>query len=259
MRIGFFGDVVGRPGRRALAIMLRRLRDRELDFVVANGENAAGGKGIDPGSAEELQDAGVDVITTGNHVWQNRTIIPYLEENPRVLRPANFSPSTPGAGWVVRSGKSGAPIGVVNLIGRAFMGPADCPFRCVEALLPDVRAKARVVVVDMHAEATSEKVGMARFLDGRVAMVIGTHTHVQTGDERLLPGGTAALTDAGMCGPEDSILGMRTDRVLERFVTQMPVRFDVASGPVMVQGAIVDVDETTGLARAIERVRELVD
>lgn len=259
MRIGFFGDVVGRPGRRALAIMLRRLRDRELDFVVANGENAAGGKGIDPGSAEELQDAGIDVITTGNHVWQNRAIIPYLEENRRVLRPANFAPSSPGAGWVVRPAKNGVPVGVVNLIGRAFMGPADCPFRCADEILPAIRAQARVVVVDMHAEATSEKVGMARFLEGRAAAVIGTHTHVQTSDERLLPGGTAALTDAGMCGPDDSILGMRTDRVLERFVTQMPVRFDVAAGAVIVQGALIDVDEQTGLATRIERIRELVE
>jgi calcineurin-like phosphoesterase len=148
---------------------------------------------------------------------------------------------------------------VVNLIGRAFMGPADCPFRCADAILPEIRAQARVIVVDMHAEATSEKVGMARFLERRVAAVIGTHTHVQTGDERILPGGTAALTDAGMCGPEDSILGMRTDRVLERFVTQMPVRFDVAGGAVVVQGALVDVDEQTGLATGIERIRELVE
>ena len=259
MRIVFFGDVVGRPGRRGLAIVLRQLRrDQSIDFVVANGENAAGGKGIDPGSAEELQDAGVDVITTGNHVWQQREIIPYLAENGRVLRPLNFAPGTPGAGWVVRPTRDGTPVAVVNLIGRVFMGPADCPFRAVDAVLPEVRAATPVIVVDMHAEATSEKVGMGRFLDGRVSAVIGSHTHVQTADEAVLSGGTAMLSDAGMCGPEDSILGVRTDRVLERFVRQMPVRFDVASGPVVVHGAVVDVDVGTGRATSIRRIKERV-
>lgn len=259
MRIAFFGDVVGRPGRRAVAIVLRRLRrEQSLDFVVANGENAAGGKGIDPGSAEELQDAGVDVITTGNHVWQNREIIPYLAENGRVLRPLNFAPDTPGHGWVVREARDGSRVAVVNVIGRVFMGPADCPFRSVEALLPEIRSATPVIVVDMHAEATSEKVGMGRFLDGRVTAVLGSHTHVQTADETILAGGTAVLSDAGMCGPEDSILGVRTDRVLERFLRQMPVRFEVASGPVLVQGAIVDVDASTGRATAIARIRERI-
>lgn len=259
MRIAFFGDVVGRPGRKAVAIVLRDLRRRgPIDFVIANGENAAGGKGIDPGSAEELQDAGIDVITTGNHVWQNRDIIPYLSQNERVLRPLNFSPGSPGAGWVARRARNGAPVAVVNLIGRVFMGPADCPFRAVESVLPAVRQQAQVVVVDMHAEATSEKVGMGRFLDGRVSAVLGSHTHVQTADDAVLRGGTAVLADAGMCGPEDSILGVRTDRVLERFLSQMPVRFDVAAGPVIVQGALVDVDEASGKASAIQRFQEHV-
>jgi metallophosphoesterase (TIGR00282 family) len=259
MRIVFFGDVVGRPGRRAVAVVLRQLRrEQAIDFVVANGENAAGGKGIDPGSAEELQDAGIDVITTGNHVWQNREIIPYLRENGRVLRPLNFTPGTPGAGWVVRDARDGTAVAVVNVIGRVFMGPADCPFRAVDAVLPEIRDAARVILVDMHAEATSEKVGMGRYLDGRVTAVIGSHTHVQTADEAILAGGTAVLSDAGMCGPEDSILGVRTDRVLERFVRQMPVRFEVASGPVVVHGAIVDVDASTGRATAIRRIRERV-
>jgi metallophosphoesterase (TIGR00282 family) len=173
MRIAFFGDVVGRPGRRAVAIVLRQLkREQSIDFVIANGENAAGGKGIDPGSAEELQDAGVDVSTTGNHVWQNREIIRYLEQNGRVLR--STSPSgTPGAGWVVRATRDGS-VAVVNVIGRVFMGPADCPFRAVDAVLPAIREATPVIVVDMHAEATSEKVGIGRFLDGRVTAVIGS-------------------------------------------------------------------------------------
>ena len=259
MRIAFFGDVVGRPGRRGVAIALRQLRRSEpIDFVVANGENAAGGKGIDPGSAEELQDAGVDVITTGNHVWQQREIVPYLAENGRVLRPLNFAPGTPGAGWAIRDARDGTPVAVVNLIGRVFMGPADCPFRAVDAVLPEIRRATPVILVDMHAEATSEKVAMGRHLDGRVSAVVGSHTHVQTADEAVLRGGTAVLCDAGMCGPEDSILGVRTDRVLERFLTQMPVRFDVASGPVVVHGALVDVEPTTGKATGIRRIRERV-
>ncbi len=259
MRIAFFGDVVGRPGRKGVAIVLRELRRQQpIDFVVANGENAAGGKGIDPGSAEELQDAGVDVITTGNHVWQIRDIVPYITDNPRVLRPLNYARETPGSGWVVRRARNGVAVGVVNLIGRVFMGPADCPFRAIDAALPAVRAQTPVVLVDMHAEATSEKVGMSRYLEGRVSAVIGSHTHVQTSDERILRGGTAALTDAGMCGPEDSILGVRSDRVIERFLTQMPVRFDVATGPAVVHGAIVEVDDASGSAISIERIHERV-
>lgn len=259
MRIAFFGDVVGRPGRRAVAIVLRQLRRQEpIHFAIANGENAAGGKGIDVGSAEELQDAGIDVITTGNHVWQHREMAGYLDENRRVLRPLNFAPGTPGDGWVARTASDGTAVAVVNLIGRVFMGPADCPFRAIEATLPAIREAGRIIIIDMHAEATSEKVAMGRFLDGRATAVLGSHTHVQTADEAVLAGGTAVLTDAGMCGPEDSILGVRADRVLERFVKQMPVRFDVAAGPVIVQGAIIDVDEGSGRATAIRRIRERV-
>jgi len=260
MRLLFLGDVVGRPGRRALAALVPRLAAREeIEFVIANCENASGGKGIDPRSAEELHDAGVDVLTSGNHVWQNRDVVPYLRESGRLLRPLNFPPGSPGTGWTVRKARrSGTRVAVVNLIGRVFMAPADCPFRSVDEALPLVRKEAGIILVDMHGEATSEKVAMGRYLDGKVSAVVGSHTHVQTADETVLPGGTATLTDAGMCGPEDSVLGMRTDRVLERFLTQMPVRFEVATGPVLVQGAIIDVDESTGRATAIERVRELV-
>jgi hypothetical protein len=259
MRIVFFGDVVGRPGRRALAIALRQLvREQPIDFVVANGENAAGGKGLDVASAEELQDAGVDVITTGNHVWQHREIIPYIEENRRVLRPLNFAPGTAGRGWVARPARNGTAVAVVNLIGRVFMGPADCPFRAIDAALPAIHQVARVVVIDMHGEATSEKVAMGRFLDGRVSAVVGSHTHVQTADETILSGRTAVLTDAGMCGPADSILGVRSDRVLERFLKQMPVRFEVAGGPILVQGAIIEIDESSGHATDIRRVQERI-
>jgi metallophosphoesterase (TIGR00282 family) len=260
LRLIFLGDVVGRPGRRAVAAFLRGLPTSERpDFVIANGENASGGKGIDPETAEELQDAGVDVITTGNHVWQKREIGPYLGETERVLRPINMAPGVPGVGSTVRNTRRGRiPVGVVNVIGRVFMPPADCPFRAVTAALDGLRGRASVVIVDMHGEATSEKVAMGRFLDGRVSAVIGSHTHIQTADESVLPGGTAYLTDAGMCGPEDSVLGVRTDRVIERFLTQLPTRFDVAAGPVLVQGAVMDVDETSGRAVGIQRIRERV-
>jgi 2',3'-cyclic-nucleotide 2'-phosphodiesterase len=259
MRVLFLGDVVGRPGRRALATVLPRLRrESAIDFVIANGENASNGKGINPRGAEELRDAGVDVLTSGNHIWQSRDIIPYLRENGRLLRPLNFAPNVPGVGWTVRAGKGSVPVGVINLIGRTFMGPAGCPFWAVEEVLPAVRQETPVIVVDMHGEATSEKVGMGWFLDGRVSAVFGSHTHVQTADETILPGGTAYLTDAGMCGPEHSVLGMRVDQVLHRFRSQMPVRFDVADGPVLVQGALIDVDEQTGHATAVSRVRERV-
>lgn len=261
MRLLFLGDVVGRPGRRAVAAVVPRLAAREaVDFVVANAENASGGRGVSPDSAEELLDAGVDVLTSGNHVWQNRDIVAYMRESGRLLRPHNFPRGVPGIGWTVRrTRRSGVAVGVLNLIGRVFMAPADCPFRGAEEALAELQGQAHVILVDMHAEATSEKVGMGRFLDGRVSAVVGSHTHVQTADESVLPGGTAHMSDAGMCGPEDSILGVRTARVLERFLTQMPNRFDVAAGAVLVQGALVDVDEATGRATAIRRVRERVE
>ena len=261
MRLLFLGDVVGRPGRRALAAFLPRLMAREsIQFVIANGENASGGKGIDPRSAEELYDSGVDVVTTGNHVWQNRDIIPYMRETDRLLRPLNFARDVPGLGWTVQPARrSDVRVGVLNLIGRVFMPPAECPFRAGAEAVEELRRHSSVIVVDMHAEATSEKVGMGRFLDGKVSAVFGSHTHVQTADEGILPGGTAYLTDAGMCGPEDSVLGVKTEPVLQRFLTQMPARFDVATGTVIVQGGIVDVDEATGRASAIRRVRERVE
>src|SRR5262245_33449093 len=260
MRLLFLGDVVGRPGRRAVAGTLPRLVAREgVGFVVANCENASGGKGIDPDGAEELLDAGVDVLTSGNHVWQHQAIVDYIRDSTRLLRPANFPTGVPGRGWAVHPGRrSAARVGVVNVIGRVFMGPADCPFRAAEEAVEAIRRETPIVLVDVHGEATSEKVGMARFLDGRGPVVAGSHTHVQTAEERILPGGTAALTDAGMCGPEDSILGVKTEQVLRRFVTQMPTRFDVAGGPAVVQGVLVDVDERSGCATGVRRIQERV-
>jgi metallophosphoesterase (TIGR00282 family) len=258
MRILFLGDVVGKPGCQAIRAVLPRLVDREgLDFVIANCENVAGGTGVDPKSAQELLNAGVDVLTSGNHVWRKKEIVEFIEQEQRMLRPANFPPGVPGRGWTVCETADGTPVAVVNLIGRVFMDSVDCPFRTAEALLPEVRARARTIVVDMHGEATSEKVAMGWFLAGKVSAVLGSHTHVQTADDRVLPGGTAYITDVGMCGPTESVIGVKKELVLRRFVTHMPVRFEVASGPVIVQGAFVDVDPETGRAESIRRLQHV--
>lgn len=258
MKILFLGDVVGRGARKLLRTQLRRIRaEKSVEFVIANGENAAGGRGIDPDSLEEMYDAGVDVITSGNHIWQHRSLLPYLDREDRLLRPYNFAEVCPGHGWTIVEAKNGVRVGVLNLIGRVFMGSYDCPFRAADAVLDGPGRDAQIVVVDMHAEATSEKVGMGWYLDGRVAAVLGTHTHVQTADERVLPEGTAHLTDAGMCGPTDSVIGMRKKEVLERFVSQRPARFEVAKGPVVLQGAFIEVDPQKGRALSIERLREV--
>jgi len=258
MRILFLGDIVGKPGRRAVCSLVPRLVDREqLDLVIANCENVADGVGVDPKSAHELLAAGVNVLTSGNHVWSKKEIVEFIAEEPRLLRPANFPPAVPGRGWVIGETAAGIPIAVLNLIGRVFMDSVDCPFQAAERLLPELRARARVIVVDMHAEATSEKSAMGWFLAGKVSAVLGSHTHVQTADERILPGGTAYVTDAGMCGPIDSVIGVQTQLVLRRFITHMPVRFEVASGPVVLQGAVVDIDAATGHAQSVRRLREL--
>ena len=257
MKLLYFGDVVGKAARRAVAQFAQRAVARgEADFVVANGENASGGLGIDPGTAREMLSAGIDVLTSGNHIWQKREIYSFLDSSDRLLRPANFAPGVPGRGFGVFTSRKGVSVAVVNLIGRVFMAPADCPFRAAEDVLGRIGESARVILVDMHAEATSEKVAMGRYLDGRVSAVLGSHTHVPTADEEVLPGGTAYLTDTGMSGPVDSVIGMRTDTVVRRFLDQLPARFEVADGPVRVHGALVDVDETSGKARSVVRLRE---
>ncbi len=260
VRILFLGDIVGKPGRRAVTTLLPRLIDRErLDVVIANCENVADGAGVDPKSVRELLHAGVHLLTSGNHVWRKKEIVEFIADEPRLLRPANFPPGVPGRGWAVAETADGTPVAVVNLIGRVFMDSVDCPFRTIEALLPELRARARTVIVDMHAEATSEKAAMGWFLAGKVSAMLGSHTHVQTADERILSGGTAYITDVGMCGPTESVIGVQTELALRRFITHMPVKFEVARGPVIVQGAIVDVDAETGQARAIRRVRETAE
>jgi len=261
MRILFLGDVVGKPGCRAVCALLPRLIDREqIAFVIANCENAStGGAGIEPSRAQELLRAGVDVLTSGNHVLRRQEISAMLVDEPRLLRPANLPPGAPGGGWVVGETADGTKLAVLNVIGRVFMDSVDCPFRVAEGLLRDIRARARVIIVDMHAEATSEKNAMGWFLDGKVSAVVGTHTHIQTADERVLPQGTAFVTDIGMCGPLHSVIGLKPEVAVRRFVTKTPVRFEVASGPVLVQGVVIDVDPTTGMATGIERLQERWD
>ncbi|MDR7545622.1 MAG: TIGR00282 family metallophosphoesterase [Armatimonadota bacterium] len=255
MRILFVGDVHGKPGRRIVAERLPALRRAYgVDAVIANGENAAGGAGLTAGVAAELFAAGVDAITGGNHIWQNREAYDLLDSDPRVLRPANYPPGVPGRGAAVITAAGGATMGVLNLQGRVFMMSIDDPFRVGREQAALLRKSAPVVVVDFHAEATSEKVAMGWYLDGAVSAVIGTHTHVQTADERILPGGTAYISDAGMTGPRDGIIGMAREAILERFLTQLPARFEVAPGPVQLNAVVLSVD-ADGRATAIERVQ----
>ena len=259
MKILAVGDIVGAPGRRAFARVVPRLRfEDKVDFVVANAENAAGGRGLTSVLAEELMAQGADVITLGDHTWDQKEIRPYLGQERRVVRPANFSPGCPGRGWTTIDG-SGTHVTVVNLVGRVFLSATDCPFRTVDALLRQESGLGTVVLVDIHAEATSEKIVMGRYLDGRVSAVFGTHTHVQTSDERILPGGTAYITDLGMTGAKDSALGRDLESVTSMFLTGMPARFEMAKNDVVLEGALIDVDPQTGRATAIERIREHID
>jgi len=255
MRVLMIGDVYGRPGRRVLQERLPSLvGERGIDFVVANVENAADGFGITPDLAEQLRAAGVDCLTSGNHIWDKPEIVDYIRREPRLLRPHNYPDGAPGTGVYVGAGRGGEPVAVINLMGRLFMPPCDDPFRVVETALEAIGDRARTILVDMHAEATSEKQAIAVVLDGRVSAVCGTHTHVQTADERLLPGGTAYLSDLGMTGPYDSVIGMQVEGALQRFLTQRHHRLEPAENNVQVRATLVDVDESTGRARSIRRL-----
>ena len=247
--------MVGTPGRQAVEQRLPALR-AELDvaFCVVNGENAAGGVGLTPRLAERLLAAGADVITLGNHVWRRSELIPYLAESDRVIRPANLAAGSPGRGLTVVSANDGTPVAVINLLGLLFLDVAVGPFHVVDELVEEARKHAAVVLVDFHAEATSEKVALSRWLDGRVTAVFGTHTHVQTSDARVQPGGTAAITDAGMTGPHDSVIGVDAALAIQRMRTGMPVRFETASGDVRIEGALVECD-ASGRARSCEAIR----
>ena len=256
MRILFVGDVVGRPGRDAVEGLLPVLRERhEVDVCVVNGENVANGMGITPRLAELLLAAGADAITLGNHTWRRDEIGPYLATSQVVIRPANMQADAPGRGLAVVEAANGTRVAVINLLGSLFLEPAHSMWETVDALVDEASETASVVVVDVHAEATSEKVALAAWLDGRVTAVLGTHTHVQTSDARILPGGTAALTDVGMTGPHDSVIGVETALAVRRMRTGMPVRFETAAGGVRLEGALVTCDPATGRATAIEPVR----
>ena len=258
LRILFLGDVFGEPGRKAVIDFIPKLKERHaIDFVVVNGENSAGGRGITPRICIALLRAGAAVVTLGDHAWDQPEIIEYMATEPRLLRPINYPPGTPGQGSVVLETDKGK-VAVLNAQGRTFtQPPLENPFLATEAEVAKLRGETPVIFMDFHAEATSEKIAMGRFLDGTVSAVIGTHTHVQTADETIFPGGTAFLCDSGMCGPVESIIGSRIEPVLARFRTSLPGRFIVAPGPVLVCGAWVEIDTATGKALKIERIREL--
>ncbi len=244
------GDVIGRPGRKLVHSLMPGLRhDLQLDLVIANAENAAGGKGLTPATAEELLQSGVDVLTSGNHIWAQKEIIPYLDGGLPVLRPLNYSPYTPGRGYLLQR-----QVLVVNLAGRVFMGDADCPFRAMDQLLTQLLDKPAAIIVDFHAEATSEKNALGYYLDGRVGAVLGTHTHVGTVDARILPRGTALITDVGMVGPIDSVIGDDAQAVIHRFLTQMPSRLLVGEGSTLFNSVLVEIEQSTGRAMSIARI-----
>jgi metallophosphoesterase (TIGR00282 family) len=255
MKIMMIGDVYGEPGRAALARLLPRLREQHhVDFVVVNVENSAGGFGVTQPIAESVLDLGVDVMTTGNHVWDKKETASWIGKENRLLRPANYPVGTPGAGYVtVKAGPH--RVTVINLMGRVFMNPLDCPFRKAEAILETVGSETPIRLVDFHCEATSESVAMGWWLDGKVSAVVGTHRHVQTADERVLPGGTAYITDLGMTGPTDGVIGVDREQILQRFLYQMPIRFETAKGPAALHGVVITVDPETGKASDIERLR----
>jgi metallophosphoesterase (TIGR00282 family) len=259
IRLLYIGDVIGQPGRRALHEKLETVIDREhIDFTVVNIENAAGGFGVTEGVMDELHDLPIDVYTSGNHIWDKKDFVEQLDRWDNLIRPANYPKGNPGKGKVIRPTAAGVPVAVIQVMGNVFMPPIDNPFHVIEEELKDVGG-ARVILVDIHCEATSEKQAMGRFLDGRVSAVLGTHTHVPTADERILPNGTAFQTDVGMTGPYDSIIGFRPDEILEKFILNTPRKMEVAKRDVRLSGAMIEIDEATGRAVGITRISERVE
>lgn len=255
MKVVFIGDIVGSVGRDAVKRLLPWIKDKyQPHIIIANGENAAAGRGINAAITRELFEWGVHGITMGNHTWDNREIFEFIDDEPRMVRPANLPPGTPGNGYaVIKAGNK--ELAIVNLMGRTFLPPSDCPFRTADEILDELRQKHKCILVDFHAEATSEKIAMGWYLDGRASFVVGTHTHVQTNDDRILPGGTAYLTDAGMTGPRDGVLGMERESVIRKFITGLPSRFQVADTKWILSGACVEIDEATGRAVKIQTIR----
>ena len=255
MNILFVADIFGSPGRRAVRDLLPELvSSMGIDFLVANVENAAAGFGVTKDILEEVKSLGVECMTSGNHIWDRKEALPLLDQEPLLLRPHNYPPGVPGTGSKVFRSRSGVNVGVLNLMGRVFMREIDCPFRAADREVEILSREAKVILVDFHAEATAEKVALCWHLDGRVSAIIGTHTHVQTADERIFPKGTGYITDAGMTGPHDSVIGVQKEQAIRKFLTQLPTRFEPATGDVRFQGVHLDVDEATGQCRHIERV-----
>ncbi len=255
MKVLFIGDIIGSPGRRVVNNLIPAIvSEHKIDMVIANCENAAGGFGVTRGIVDELYRNKISVLTSGNHIWNRKETADFIEDYETLLRPANYPEGSPGWGSVVARSISGKPIGVLNLMGRVFMNPLDCPFRVAEKEIRKLKDETNIIIVDMHAEATSEKQALGWFLDGKVSAVLGTHTHVQTADERILPQGTAYITDVGMTGAFDSVIGMKKDIIIKKFLTLMPARYDVAKRDVWLQGVIVNIDDETGKSFSIERL-----
>ncbi|MEW6377083.1 MAG: TIGR00282 family metallophosphoesterase [Thermodesulfobacteriota bacterium] len=260
MKILFIGDIVGKAGRQAIHRVLKKaIGDYGVEFTVANGENAAGGMGITPAIAIEILNEGVDVLTSGNHIWAKKEILPFLNDESRLLRPANYPAQVPGRGTGVFELRDGQKVGILNLEGRVFMKHLDCPFRVGEKEIEILRKQTNIIIVDFHAEATSEKMAMGWFLNGKVSAILGTHTHVQTSDEKILDRGTAYITDVGMTGPLASVIGIRKQVALERLLTQIPWKFDVATEEIELQGVLIEVDPKTGKAKNIQRIKVPLD
>lgn len=255
VKLLFIGDVIGKPGRDALSRELHRIVDRHrVDLVIANGENAAGGFGLTAETAQELFKCGVQMITSGNHIWDKKDALEYIKKEERIVRPANYPEGTPGKGATIVRTPGGVKIGILNLEGRVFMNNLDCPFRCADREVAKLKEETAIVFVDFHAEATSEKASLGWYLDGRVCAVIGTHTHVQTADERILTAGTAYMTDAGMTGAFDSVIGVKKEEAIQKFITQRPSKFEVAKKDIRINGVVIEVDEKSGLSLGIERI-----
>jgi len=262
LKVLFLGDVFGKPGRTVLRGELQTMvQENEADIVIANGENAAGGIGITPEICNYILNMGVDIVTSGNHIYKKKEIYTYIDSQPRLLKPANYPPGTPGRGYSIISGsrQNKNKVAVVNICGRVFIENLDCPFRCMDKILKVIREETSIIIVDFHAEVTSEKVAMGWYLDGRVSALVGTHTHVQTADERILPGGTAYITDAGMVGPRDSVIGVKKENIIERFLKIMPQKFTVAEGDIIINAVLIDIDDKSGRAEGIKRINLVVE
>jgi len=256
LKILFIGDIVGNPGRDIVSRLVPVLRrEMHLDFVLANAENAAGGSGLTPKVTTELLSSGIDGLTSGDHIWKKREILDFIDQEPRLLRPINYPEGAPGKGSALFTNSKGKKIGVINVLGRVFMQALDCPFKTTRSAVQELQKSTKVILVDMHAEATSEKIALGWFLDGKVSAVVGTHTHVQTADEKILPQGTAYITDVGMCGPFDSVIGRRKEDVIPRFLSGVPLRFEVATEDIRLEGVLLEIDEETGQAHSIQRLQ----